>query len=253
MNIPRLNYKIEVEKNTINSNHNGNSKTSKINDTIDDSENLILKNDNNANQSSTHINENFFPDRYQYKPDVTFNKHIDYENKNKYIRVKSNKLEQEVSAQQIVPGGKYKDIEIKNVEDTEVDKEYDIPPRFKLLGEALTILQQKRIFHITNTFKGSPESDYIMILGQTSIGNYAGIVEYNNAEEKNISTLIISSKNSCKYELNKQIKYFEHGNGHWNKDNFINNSDNKYYLLKHFATRNSKQLAELLSKHIYYN
>jgi hypothetical protein len=112
-------------------------------------------------------------------------------------------------------------------------------------------LVQNGSLKITHTMVDKKLNNYVIVLGTTVRGNHAAILEFRQTDEKNISTLIITSTADCEIEVIKRLRKIESGNGHWNKEDLRNEGPFHDYLLKHYINRTPQKLAKLLSRHIF--
>lgn len=71
--------------------------------------------------------------------------------------------------------------------------EFSLPPAFRLLQEALHILEQSHFLKISD-FSTDVANSYVIVYSKTTNNNYIAILEFYQAEESNISTLILGGK-----------------------------------------------------------
>jgi hypothetical protein len=207
--------------------------------------NIILQDKGHANLSNAETKSSDFSNRYKSPADIRFvpvrRDHIAENHRYK----KSTDEEQECSAQEAILGGDHKGIEML----FDNAPEFSLPPTFRLLQNALHILKQSHFLKISD-FSTDVANSYVIIYSKTTNNNYIAILEFYQAEESNISTLILGGSKNCKAVTERLLRRFQNGNGHWAKEDFYNIAPFQHYLLKHSKHRTAARLATLLEGHI---
>lgn len=207
--------------------------------------NITLQDEEYANLSNAETESPDFANRYEHPANVKFVPVRRACITEAHSHKKLTDEEQECSAQEAVLGGKHRGVEMTFADTAK----FSLPPAFRLLQNALHILEQSRFLKDLHSSTDITNS-YVIVYGKTTADNCIALLEFYQAEERNISMLILSGSGSCETVTKRLLGRFQSGNGHWAKEDFYNIAPFQNYLLKHNKNRTAARLATLLEEHI---
>lgn len=207
--LPNLPYRINVLHFTPKS-RTSSKASAKVHPYEGSSGDNVMQAHGSANSSSVEMQTLESSSRYDNSPNISYIYKDAYTGLDSHTYKKISNKEQTVSAQDTILGGKNKGVVITPLP----TKSFTLPSAFELLQNAFSILIQDNFLRITKIMAKDSLNDYVIVLGYTTYGYSTAILEFCQAEGRNISTLILVGPEDCEMAITKLLRKLQNGIEH---------------------------------------